>query len=144
MDWDALVKGAVSALLFGMLVTAAVPVSASDERSRSDYLIHCTGCHAHDGSGHVGRVPALRNQVGHFLNVAGGREFLVRIPGVAQSPLNNERTAAVLNWILREFGGDSTAQGFKPYNAAEIARHRDDPLLDPAAERARLLATLGQ
>jgi len=62
------------------------------ERPALDYAVTCQGCHRADGAGTPGTVPALAGSVGKFLRVPGGREFLVRVPGVAQAPLDDTRS----------------------------------------------------
>jgi len=105
-------------------------------------MLQCQGCHLADGSGAPGSVPSLRDLVGRFLAVEGGREFLVRVPGSSQSALDDDRLAAVLNWLIREFDPSSATEGFVPFDAAEVARVRRPPLTDVEGERARLLAEL--
>ena len=53
-----------------------------------DYMLHCRGCHLADGTGSPGAVPSLTGLFGKFLWVPGGREYLVRVPGSAKSPLS--------------------------------------------------------
>src|SRR5712692_7088252 len=93
-----------------------------------DYAVTCQGCHRADGAGTPGTVPALAGSVGRFLRVPGGRDFLARVPGVAQAPLDDAALAAVLNWILERFGGDDVPKGFVPYGADEVGRLRRSPL----------------
>ena len=107
-----------------------------------DYMLHCRGCHLADGSGAPGRVPDFRNQVGRYLQVAGGREYLIRVPGSAQSPLDDEALAAVLNWIVEAFGPPEVAGHFEPFDAEEVARHRSAPLVDVEKAREALLEQL--
>ena len=98
-----------------------------------DYVLSCAGCHKLDGSGSA-RVPSLRD-TGSVLARAGGRDYLLRVPGAAQAPLSDARLAAVLNWVLTEFGG---AAPDPPFDAAEVAAARATPLRDPRATRAAL------
>ncbi|AEB58910.1 hypothetical protein MDS_2879 [Ectopseudomonas mendocina NK-01] len=42
----------------------------------------------------------MKDFVGNFLKVEGGREFLVRVSGMSQSALNNAQLAGVFNWLL--------------------------------------------
>ena len=127
-----------AALAAGLL--AAAP--AAQAGPRVDYMLHCQGCHLPDGSGSPGRVPALRGQVARFLQVEGGRAYLVRVPGSAFSALDDARLAAVLNWLVAEFGPHESARGFSGYTAAEVAPLRADALVDVETERARLLEKL--
>ena len=77
-------------------------------------MLHCRGCHGPDGAGAPGAAPSFRGQVAKFLCVPGGREYLVRVPGTAQSELDDARTAALLNWLLREFSPDEIPADFSP------------------------------
>jgi len=56
---------------------------------------------------------------------------------VAQAPLDDEATAAVLNWMLPHFSRDELPAGFSPYTAAEVGRLRRNPLTDVDVERVR-------
>jgi hypothetical protein len=84
-------------------------------------------------------VPALAGSLARFTRVAGGRAYLVRVPGVAQAPLDDVALAALLNWVLRRFDPDSLVADFSPYQAAEVGRLRRRPLVDVEAERQRLI-----
>jgi hypothetical protein len=107
-------------------------------------MLQCQGCHGADGSGAPGIVPDLRRQVGRFLQVPGGREYLVRVPGSARSPLGDAPLAEVLNWMLRRFGPADVLAGFVPYSAEEVARLRRTPLLEVQSVRRELLRRLGE
>jgi hypothetical protein len=107
-----------------------------------DYAVHCQGCHLADGSETPGRVPALAGSVGHFLRVPGGREYLVRVPGSAQSPLSDAALAALLNWMLPHFDAEGLPAKFAPYTGEEVGRLRRAPLTDVDGERRRLLDAL--
>ncbi len=113
---------------------AAAPV-AGVEGPALDYTLDCQGCHRADGTGTPGSVPALAGSVAKFLRVPGGREFLGRVPGVAQAPLDDAALAAVLNWMLRHFDADDLPKDFVPYGAEEVGRLRRSPLTN--VERAR-------
>jgi mono/diheme cytochrome c family protein len=100
-----------------------------------DYVLHCSGCHHADGAGVPGIVPPLSG-LAPFLATPAGRAYLVRVPGVAQAPLDDDRLAALLNWVLREMSG---AQPDPAYEAREVAALRARPLRDALAERAAAL-----
>jgi len=108
-----------------------------------DYMLQCQGCHLADGSGAPDSVPALGG-LARFLAAPGGRAYLVRVPGAAQSPLDDQRLAAVLNWMLRRFDPEGVPEDFVPFDAEEVARVRRPPLTDVAGERARLLEQTGE
>jgi mono/diheme cytochrome c family protein len=101
-------------------------------------MLHCRGCHGPDGSGAVGAVPSFREHVAKFARVAGGREYLIRVPGTAQSELDDARIAALLNWILAEFSAAEVPPNFAPFTAEEVAHHRRQPLTNPDLVRLEL------
>ena len=72
----------------------------------------------------------------------GGREFLVRVPGVSGSLVNYAELAEVLNWILYEFSPDNLPRNFEPYDAEEVGRYRQDPLVDVEHAKDRLLSLI--
>jgi mono/diheme cytochrome c family protein len=125
---------AAARLLWAAVVHAQTPAL--------DYVLNCQGCHRADGTGTPGSVPALAGSAGRFLAVPGGREFLVRVPGVAQSALDDAATAALLNWLLDHFSRDDLPRDFQPYTAAEIARLRHNPLTDVQAVRRDLIQAI--
>ncbi len=124
--------------VLALAATAGV-ASASPE---VDYLLHCQGCHLPDGRGKPGAVPSLVDSVGRFASLPGGREFLVRVPGSAQSALDDASLAALLNWMVRRFG--PLPAEFQPFAAAEVARLRRPPLAEVAATRRALLEELAR
>ncbi len=91
-----------------------------------------------DGSGVPGSVPDLRENLGLYLGVEGGREFLIRVPGSAQSPLTNSELAEVLNWMIRKFGPAEVGANFELFTAEEVSLHRR-PLADVVTVRAGLI-----
>ena len=126
-----------------LLAFAAASLAAADVGGPAlDYALNCQGCHRADGAGTPGSVPALAGSVGKFLRVPGGREYLVRVPGVAQAPLDDAATAAVLNWILERFGHDDLPADFAPYTAAEIRGLRASPLTDVERVRRQLVEAI--
>lgn len=130
--------GAFTALLSLMLGAPAFPAANANSTAMS-YLLNCQGCHEADGSGHPGYVPDFRRSVARFVGSEEGRGYLARVPGVSQSFLSDPERAAVLNWILAKFDPEHLPQNFKPYDAAEMADYRRNPISQPTAERDRLL-----
>jgi mono/diheme cytochrome c family protein len=125
--------------------TAAAPSAIGLSSTRDpalDYDLNCRGCHRADGSGTDGAVPALAGSVARFLSVPGGREYLTRVPGVAQSVLDDAALAALLNWLLLRFDPQHVPISFVPFTAAEMAAHRDEPLVRTTETRQRLLAAM--
>ena len=104
-----------------------------------NYQLRCMGCHLADGSGQPGRVPSIRRTLVLFSASPEGRDYVARVPGVAQSPLSDEDTAALLNWMARNLSDLKVPPGFADYSEAEIHSLRDRPLVRVSAIRARLL-----
>ena len=101
------------------------------QRPALDYALDCEGCHRADGTGTPGSVPALRDSVARFLAVPGGREYLARVPGVAQAPLDDAALAAVLNWMLDHFDARARAGRLRAvHRGRRSAGSATQPLLD--------------
>ena len=124
-----------------LLVAAGSPASADP---RLDYMLHCRGCHLEDGSGAPGIVPDFRDSVARFLAVPGGRAYLIRVPGSAQSALPDDRLAEVLNFIVRRYGPREIAEAAPPFTPAEVAAARHPPLSEVAPIREALLRAMGE
>ena len=110
--------------------------------AEADFALRCKGCHGLAGEGTPGHVPGLAGFVGRFTHLPAGRDYLMRVPGVARSVLDDARLADVLNWMLATYGGDRVAPDFVPYTAEEVGDARRRPLADRAAVRARLVEDL--
>lgn len=125
----------------GFASLALVYAAASAESPSFNYTLHCQGCHLADGRATPGRIPALVG-VGRFLAVAGGREYLVRVPGVSLSVIEDDELAELVTWVLYRFSGEDVPSDFEPYTAEEIARYRRRPLVDVERVRSELVAAL--
>jgi hypothetical protein len=122
-------------LVVGALLASVAPAMADP---RSDYLMHCAGCHLADASGKPPYVPSLAGPLGRIAASPEGRDYLARVPGAAQAPISDDRLAAVLNWLLLEFNGDTLPKRFRPLSGAEVAKSRSSVLADPLKRRAEL------
>jgi hypothetical protein len=105
---------------------------------RSDYLLHCAGCHRPDGTGLPPSVPSLVGPLGRIAASPEGRDYLARVPGAAQAPLNDAELTAVLNWVLYEFNSTTLPASFEPLRAREVGRSRSRVLADPLKLRAEI------
>ena len=134
--------------LFMMLSCSVANAAQSVGSPRLNYVLHCAGCHAMDGSGNnAPGIPNLRGSIGHFLKVEGGREYLVQVPGASQSPLSDQETADLLNWMLKEFSGKELPERPKAFSADEVKQLRRHPPADVPKRRSevtdRLLREVG-
>jgi hypothetical protein len=103
-----------------------------------NFQLQCMGCHLADGSGEPGRVPSIRGSLAVLLASPAGREYVVRVPGVAQSPLSDEDTAALLNWVVHNLSA-VPPPNFVDYSVGEVQRLRSRPLAQVQETRARLM-----
>ncbi len=119
---------------FLIIGVAAVALSlavnaASAYQPLVNYQLRCMGCHLADGSGQPGRVPSMRRSLVLFSASPEGRDYVIRVPGVAQ--------------LARNLSDLKVAPAFVDYSEAEIHRLRDRPLVRVNAVRARLLKAAG-
>ncbi|MGH8201400.1 MAG: c-type cytochrome [Steroidobacteraceae bacterium] len=137
------------------LVTAAAPATTPQAVAvpavtrlpavQVAYLTSCGGCHGIEGKSAPAAVPTLRGLTGSFLCTAQGREFIIRLPDVALTPLSDRMLTQVMNFVAFDLGapvaGGSNA---RPYTVAEVARLRRHPLTDTGltAYRNRVVAGL--
>jgi mono/diheme cytochrome c family protein len=118
---------------------AAVALADDPARAKQHYQLQCMGCHGEDGAGLEGQVPSLRNTLSRISNGALGRDYVLRVPGVTQSPLTSAELAEVLNWAITEFSDAGTAQDVRPFTATEVENARSRPLLEIGTTRAKVL-----
>jgi mono/diheme cytochrome c family protein len=129
-------------LAVALVLAALLGASRVAADPRTDYLLNCQGCHGPDGAGAPGAAPSFRDHVAKFLGVPGGREYLMRVPGVTQSELDDGRTAALLNWLMKEFSPAQLPRDFTPYTEADVAKHRHSTLTDVVGARRELMKAI--
>jgi len=136
-----------------LLALAAKPAAAGDPEvalpdlptvtgPAADFAFRCRGCHGLAGEGTPGHVPRLAGFVGLFTRLPDGRDYLMRVPGVARAQLDDARLAAVLNWVLATLSPAETAPSFPPFTAAEVGAARRSPIVERKERRAALLAEM--
>lgn len=123
-----------------LVVLVACGSLATETRAdpRADYLLHCGGCHLADGRGVPPEVPTLVAKLGPIVTSQEGRDYVVRVPGAAQTPLSDEQLAAVVNWVLTGFNADTLQTNFRPLNGSEVGKARSRVLADPQKYRQSL------
>ncbi len=115
--------------LFTLMIIAffqpALATDGSPEGSaRTMWMLNCQGCHRADGGGTGRAVPAMAGMVARFLSVPGGREYLIRVPGVASAPLADDSLAVLVNWMLKKFDQENIPSDFTPYTQEEVSSLR--------------------
>ena len=127
-----------------VLLVATSFAVADDQRAHVNYMLHCQGCHLPDAAGHEGKVPPMKDFVGYFLHSEEGRDFLIRVPGVAHADLNDEELAELMNWLLVSFSEEQLPAGFTPFSESEVHRLRANPENNPDAVREKILAGIAR
>ena len=118
-----------------------IAANASAEPPDKLYMLNCWGCHRAHGEGIPGTAPPLRGAA-DFLRVPNGRQYLIEVPGVAQSALDDADVAAVMNWIIMSFSAGGTPADFQPYTRDEVAQIRAVRLTDIKQTRAKLVSEM--
>ncbi|RDU96238.1 c-type cytochrome [Trinickia dinghuensis] len=122
---------------------AAEPDRGYDAASaKQAWVLNCMGCHTADAHGIPGKVPPLTGELGHFVRLPQGREFVMRVPGASNSALSDADLANVLNWLIDTRNTQTKPANFKPYTAEEIAAKRRPALTHVAEHRAALVERL--
>ncbi len=141
-------KRAVASLAALLLTCAAAPHAFAQEpvldaaAARQAWILNCMGCHTGEAHGISGKVPPLRDELGHFVRLPEGREFIMRVPGASNSALTDAELANVLNWLIETKNASTRPADFKPYTAEEVAAKRRPALTDVAKHRAALVESL--
>jgi mono/diheme cytochrome c family protein len=116
------------------------PIEVHAESASNLYLLNCWGCHGSRGEGIKGTAPSLVG-LGDFLKAEGGRAYIIEVPGVSLSALNDAQIALVMNWVLGNLGEKHSAD-FAPYTATEVHRYRGVRLIELSKTRQALLDQL--
>ena len=127
----------------GFAALLATPPAAASPAE--DYMLYCMGCHGAEARGVPGKVPPLAGSLALFMRTPAGRDYVLRVPGAANSALSDAQLCAVLYWIAQRYGapGSERPAAFTP---AEVAASRRVPLASVQATRReviRQLATAG-
>jgi len=115
------------------------PVRASPAQ---DYMLYCMGCHGAQAEGVPGKVPPLAHSLGLFMRTPGGRNYVLRVPGAANSALSDAQLAAVLNWLAQEFNAGELTADVPMFTAAEVTAQRHTPLVSVLAVRREVVRDL--
>ena len=107
----------------------ALAATTAQAGAEGDYVLRCSGCHRMDGAGSArGGVPDLRGSVSSFAQSEAGRRYLMHVPGVTTSGLDDADIAAVMNYVMDRWGAESHSDDVAAFTAAEVAALRAEPV----------------
>ena len=119
-----------------LLAATALAVSAlagaASASPGEDYMLYCMGCHGAEAQGVPGRIPPLAGALARFMRTSEGRNYVLRVPGAANSVLSDGRLAAVLNWLTERYGAADEPRP-APFTEEEVTRARRTPLANVQA-----------
>jgi len=127
-----------------VLVLAAAGLASPGAASASpgqDYMLYCMGCHGAEAQGVRGKIPPLAGTLARFMRSSEGRNYVLRVPGAANSALSDARLAAVLNWLSERYGAADEPHP-APFTEEEVTRARRVPLADVQAVRREVVRQL--
>ena len=130
-------------LACGLLLGALV-CHSSRASPAQDYMLHCMGCHGTNAEGIPGKVPPLANSLARFMRSAAGRNYVLRVPGAANSALSDAQLAAVLNWLAVTFDPGAKPDNPAPFTGEEVSRVRHVPLVSVLAARRAVVRELAE
>jgi mono/diheme cytochrome c family protein len=131
----AVVAAAAAATLLTVPVAHASP--------NQDYVLYCMGCHGPQAEGVPGKVPPLAHALGRYMRTPAGRNYVLRVPGAANSVLSDAQLAGVLNWLAQTFNADELSNGDAPlFTTAEVKSLRRTPLPSVLATRREVVSAL--
>lgn len=133
------------ALALAVVVAGTLAWVSAHASPAQDYMLYCMGCHGPQAEGVPGKIPPLAHSLGLFMRTSAGRNYVLRVPGAANSVLSDVQLAAVLNWLAQTYNADSVA-GVPLFTGTEVSAVRRSPLASVLAARrevVRDLATSG-
>jgi mono/diheme cytochrome c family protein len=128
-----------------VLLTVALAASSCAVAARAsppqDYMLYCMGCHGSQAQGVPGKIPPLAGSLSLFMRTPEGRNYVLRVPGAANSALPDAQLAAVLNWLAATYAAPGQAS-VVPFTVEEVTRVRHTPLADVQARRREVVRGL--
>jgi cytochrome c553 len=125
---------AAGVCLWAQTLAAAIPAFGAPQLN---YLQRCGGCHGLQGRSVPQVVPTLRGQVGYYMCIPEGRAYIVQVPNVALASLPDTDLADLMNYVVFELGGNSTASTVARYSSAEVGALRKRVLNAGSLKAAR-------
>jgi mono/diheme cytochrome c family protein len=129
------------AVIVAIVTVAALASTAGAASPAQDYMLYCMGCHGAQAQGVPGKVPALAGALALYMRTSAGRDYVLRVPGAANSALSDAQLAAVLNWLAETYPAAAEPRA-TAFTAEEVARTRHTPLANVQATRRELVRAL--
>ena len=126
------------------IAAALAAVGAHAATPAQDYTLNCMGCHGTEAQGIPGKVPPLANALSRFMRSPEGRNYVLRVPGAANSALSDGQLAAVLNWLAVTYDSSAPTTQPAPFTSTEVAAVRHQPLLSVLATRSAVVHNLAE
>src|ERR1700681_1415136 len=128
-------------LLAATAIAAGILTAAASAGPAQDYTLYCMGCHGAQAQGVPGKIPPLAGALARFMRTPEGRNYVLRVPGAANSALADAQLAAVLNWLAERYSAPDEPR-VAPFTVEEIARVRHTPLTNVLATRREVIGSL--
>lgn len=128
-------------LLSAAAALALALAGAADASPGQDYMLYCMGCHGSEARGVPGKIPALAGSLARFMRTPEGRDYVLRVPGAANSALSDAQLAAVLNWLAMRYPAAQQPEP-APFTAEEVAHARRTPLANVQERRREVIRNL--
>jgi mono/diheme cytochrome c family protein len=125
-----------------LAVVAVLFASMASPSPAQNYMLQCMGCHGPSAEGVPGKVPPLAKTLVQFMRIPEGRNYVLRVPGAANSMLTDQQLAEVLNWIAQRFAGAVLLSDGELFSAQEVTALRHTPLASVQATRREVLKEL--
>ena len=130
-----------SAVRAPALAAALLLAPAAHASPAQDYVLYCMGCHGADARGLPGHIPPLAGMLPLFMRSPGGRDYVLRVPGAANTALPDEQLTAVLNWLAESYPAEA-GPAPAPFTVTEVAAARRRPLADVKETRRQVVEAL--
>lgn len=134
--------GRALAALTALALASLLPPAAR-AGPQQDYMLYCMGCHGDQAQGVPGKVPPLAGALSLFMRSPAGRDYLLRVPGAANSALGDAQLTAVLNWLAVTYPpAGATAPAPPPFTVTEVTALRHTPLANVLETRREVVSAL--
>jgi cytochrome c553 len=117
-------------------------VGAAHASPAQDYMLYCMGCHGAEAQGVPGKIPPLAHALGRYMRTPGGRNYVLRVPGAANSALSDAQLTAVLNWLAQQFNSEDLTADVALFSVSEVGAVRHTPLASVLAARREVVRNL--